>query len=228
MNWKLFTVVFIFTVSAVSVGYTQQSDEPISKSYKIRYKTVEVFEPLVKSMLSNRGLVNISRELNTIVVRDRPSYIAQIDSFIVQFDQPAQQLLFTIRLLLGSNDPKAKSAPDSVELHQLLDPLYTFIRYEELDKVYIHTEEKSQTTFDCAGGLFSIVLSADYVRGAAAPVCLRQFSVNEYARDVGGKYTKPIYSTTAMLQENKQYILTAVKHETTSKTLIVILAAQRI
>jgi hypothetical protein len=218
----------VLVFSIVSMVFAQGADEPVSKTYKVRYKTVQVFEPLVKSMLSSRGTVTVSPALNMIVVRDRPSYLTQIDSLFLQFDKPAQQFLFSIRLLLGSNDPKAHSASDSTALHQLLDPLYTFSCYEELDKVYIHTEERSQTTFDAAGGQFSGTLVADYVRGAGAPICLRQFSLGEYIRDVSGKYLKPIYATTAQLQESIQYIFSAIKHETTGKTLIVLITARAI
>ncbi|MFC1553499.1 hypothetical protein ACFL7D_02585 [candidate division KSB1 bacterium] len=216
-------VIFIFC----SITYAQE-DDPVSKAYKIRFKTAAEFEPLVKAMLSNRGIVSISEELNMIVVNDRPTYLSRVDTLFMSFDIPTQQFLVTAHLLLGSNDEKAVSSPDSVIIHELLDGYYSFQKYEELDKAFIRIEEKKSTSLDIGGGVFNISFDIDFIPGASAPIRLRRFELNEYITGVSGKIPKLIYSSPAELRENEISIFTAIKHESTKKTLILLLSAQRI
>ena len=221
------TVILLFVFLSVP-SFAQQDEEPVNKTYRIRFKTVQEFEPLVRSMLSNRGQIQTSGDLNVIVVFDRPAFLAQIDSLFYYFDVPAQQFMISIWLLLGSNDDKAQSVPDSTAIHEMLDSLYFYSKYEELDRVYIRTEEKIVTSFDLAEGQFNISLQVDYIPGAAAPVRFRQFILNELVRDISGTFLKQIYTSSGELREDDSQVFAAIKHETTGKTLILIVTASRI
>lgn len=224
-------IPYIFVMLSLCLSaplFAQQEEEPVSKTFRIRFKTVKEFEPLVKAILSNRGQVKSSEELNIMVIVDRPSYLAQITSLLSEFDQPAQQFMIEIQLLLGSDDPKAQTVPDSAAIYELLNPPYFYTKYEELDRVLIRTEAKSLTSFDLAEGQFSIVLDVDYIPDAELPVRFRQFTLSEYVRDISGKYTKPVYTSSAELKEDIKAVFAAIKHEGTGKTLILTVTARRI
>jgi len=202
----------------------QLPDEPVAKTFRVRYKTVAEFEQLVKTMLSNRGKIKTSPELNMIVVVDRPAYLSSIESLFRDYDRPAQQFMVTIQLILGSNDPKAVPAADSTALHEMLDPYYYYRYYEELDRVVIRTEEKTVTSFDLAESRFNVSLDVDYISGAQRPVRFRSLVLNEYTRDVGGKYLKPVYAASVQMEKDVREILAAVKLESAGKTLILIVS----
>lgn len=221
-------LIIVLIVLTGSTLFAQQAEQPVSKTYRVMYKTVREFEPLVRAMLSNRGEIEISEKLNLMVVRDRQASLAQIDSLFLRYDKPAQQFFVKIYLLLGSNDMKAVSSPDSTALRVLLDPLFSFARYEELDKAFIRTEEKVATTFDLAEGQFSVSLEVDYIPDADSPIRFRRFEVNELIRDISGKTLKPVYMSSAEVKENVQQVFVAVKHEGTGKTLIIVVSASRV
>jgi len=218
-------LVYIILAVLIPAGAeiaAQQAEEPVSKTYRIQYKTAEEFRPLVQAMLPNRGQVTMSADMNLLVVFDRPAYLAQIDSLFHNFDLPAQQFLVSIQLLLGSNDPEAIQSADSTELHEQLDQYYAFEKLEELDKVFVRAEEKAITTFDLAGGQFNIYMELDHIQFSDVPVRFRSFVLNEYVRDISGKFRKIVYSTSAEMREDMREILAAVKLESTGKTLILL------
>lgn len=227
-RFPIYIIPVVVLCLFAAASYAQDEAEPLSKSYIIKHKTVEEFRPLVQAMLSNRGQVTVSESMNMLVVFDRPSYLAQVDSLFEQFDVPAQQFSVTIQLILGSDDPKAVQAPDSVLLHEQLDQFYSFSKYEELDKVLVRAEEKSETSFDLGAGQFNIMMDMDYIEGSGAPVRFRSLILSEYVRDISGKFLKPVYSTSADLRENVVEILTAIKLESMRKTLILLVSVSAI
>ena len=215
-------VLFVFTNSSL---FAQQA---VSKTYRVSYKTVTEFEPLVRAILSNRGTLEISVGLNLMVVRDNPANLADIDSLFFYYDQPAEQFLVNIYLLLGSNDEKAVNSPDSVLIHELLDPLFSFTKYEELDKAYLRTEEKLATTFDLADGQFNVSFDMDYIRADSPLVRLRTFALSESIRQITGVIMRPVYVSSVEMPENQLQLFAAVRHEGSGKTLILLVSASRV
>lgn len=217
-------IVAVLLVLTNSSLFAQQ----VSKTYRVSYKTVTEFEPLVRAILSNRGELEISVGLNLMVVRDNPANLADIDSLFFYYDQPAQQFLVNIYLLLGSNDDKAVSSPDSVLIHELLDPLFSFTKYEELDKAYLRTEEKLATTFDLAEGQFNVSFDMDYIRSDSPLVRFRSFALSESIRQITGVIMRPVYVSSIEMPESQLQLFTAVRHEGSGKTLILLVSASRI
>ncbi len=226
---RIIRFIILFSALCCSgVVFAQQADEPVSRTYPIRFKTVQEFQPLVQALLSNRGQIEASEGLNMFVVRDLPVNLDQVDSLFTHFDRPTQQFMVEIHLLLGSDDPEALSAPDSMQVHELLDPLYYFSKYEELDRAYIRTEENILTTFYFAAGQFNAALQVDYIAGANQPIRFRQFMLNESVRDISGLFLRPVYLSSGEIAENVKQIFAAVKHQQTGKTLIIAVTAHRI
>ena len=217
-------LVIVLLVLPSSSLFAQQ----VSKTYKVSYKTVMEFEPLVRAILSNRGVVQISEVLNLMVVTDNPVNLVQVDSLFAQYDQPAQQFLVNIYLLLGSNDENAVSSPDSVLIHQMLDPLLTFSKYEELDKAYLRTEEKLATSFDLAEGQFNVAFDIDYIQADTSIVRFRSFALSESVRQITGIIMRPVYVSSIEMPENQLQLFVAVKLESSKKTLVVLVSASRV
>jgi type II secretory pathway component GspD/PulD (secretin) len=229
MNKKIYFASIFFCILLInSPLFGQDEDEPVAKSYKIRFKTVRQFEPLIQRILSNRGEFETSEDLNIIVVVDRPAYLTRVDSLVAYFDIPAQQFLINLQLVEGSNDPEAVASRDSTDLHTLLDQFYSFETYEELDKVIIRAEEKTATSFFLAEGQYNISFQLDYLPGAVASVRFREFTLNEVVTGVAGKTTTPIYSSSAEISEDTLQVFSAIKQEKTGKTLILVLTAHRL
>ena len=222
------STILILSILCSGNVLAQQADEPVSRTFPIRYKTIQEFQPLVQALLSNRGIIETSADLNMIVVRDLPLNLSQIDSLLTRFDRPTQQFMIEIHLLLGSNDPLPPSTPDSIRIHELLDPLFSFSKYEELDRAYIRTEENILTVSDIAGRQFNITFQVDYIEGSAAPVRFRQFILSETVRDISGQFLRTVYASSVEVEENVKQVFAAIKQQQTGKTLVIAVSARRI
>lgn len=226
---KRLTIYLFLILLFPCMAFGQATDDPIAKTYRVIYKTVEAFQPIIQSMLSNRGVIQTSPALNMFVVIDRQLYLDRIDSLITYFDVPAQQFLINIQLIEGSDNPNAISAPDSLNLHALLDSMYTYTTYSELDNVYLRVEEKISTELTMARGKYNIAIQIDYIPAFPQPLIrFRQLILNEVALGIAGRETRPIFITSAEVRENVREIFAAFREEKTGNTLILIVTVFRV
>ncbi len=225
MKKLLYIIAVLLFLAGNLSAQVVDPDEPISKTYRLMYKTAKDFETLAQSLLSPRGELELSEDLNVLVVIDRPLNISRVDSLIHYYDLPAKQLMVEVQLLEGSNDPAAMATADSAEIHMMLDSLYNFETYEELDKVFIRVEEKLASTFFLAAGKYNISFYTDYVYGAANSIRFREFTLNEVLQGISGKVNTPIYTSSAEIPENTRQLFAAIKLERTGKTILVIVTA---
>lgn len=53
---RIIRFIILFSAFCCSrVVFVQQANEPVSRTYLIRFKTVQEFQPLVQALLSNQG-----------------------------------------------------------------------------------------------------------------------------------------------------------------------------
>jgi len=226
--------IIIFLIVFLSTGFLSSQDDfetPVAKTYKLEYKKVEKILPLLRTIMSNKGSVETSEEFNIFVLKDLPSVLIQVDNLVKTFDVPLTQVVISIRLLLGFNpeprsaDELIPSVSDSAEVSEFLGDRYSFRKITEVDKCYIRTEEKSQTSLEMAGGLYSVSLNVDYVSGARNLVKLRAFTLSEVVSSIQGKYLKPLVNTSVEMEDGATELLAVFERENSEKSLIVIISA---
>ena len=66
-------ITIIFLISFINFTSYSQVQQPISTSYKLKYRHTEDFTLLIKALLSKKGNLQESKEMNIIIVNDFPS-----------------------------------------------------------------------------------------------------------------------------------------------------------
>ena len=228
-------IVFLIVIVFFSTGLMYSQDDfetPVAKTYKLNYKKVGKILPLLRTIMSNKGLVETSEEFNVFVLKDLPSVLVQTDSLVAIFDVPLKQIFVSVRLLLGFNpDPSSQDAlvpsvSDSVEVREILGGRYGFSKITEVDRCFIRTEEKSRTSLELGSGMYSVSIDVDYVAAAADLIKFREFTLNEVVSSIQGKFLKPLISTSIEITDGTTELLTVFKRENSEKSLIVIISAQ--
>ncbi len=231
---KFMSLIFIL-ICYSGVSFSQQGfDVIVAKTYRLKYKKVEKILPLVRRIMSNKGVVESSNEFNIFVLKDYPPNLALVDSLVAKFDVPLKQINVSIRLLLGYNPGPASleseipSVSDSTEVARLLGGFYDFGKITEVDMGFIRTEEKSTTTMNLGSGKYSITFEIDYIDNSSKIVKFRSFRLSEVVSDVQGKYLKPLINTSAEMKDGTTELITVFKKENSDKSLIVIVSVQSV
>jgi len=229
---KLIIVSFLVLLYTATVFSQVDPDTPVAKTFRLRYKKVEQILPLVRTVMSNKGVVTTSEEFNIFVVKDFPPNIIQVDSLVSVFDVPAKQIFVSVRLLYGfdpepgSMDADIPTIPDSSEVKEILGQQYGFTKITEVDRGFIRTEEKSQTGLELGSGQYNVVIDIDYIPGNVNLVKFRTFAISEVVSSIQGKYMKPLINTSVEMADGTTELLAVFKKENTDKSLIVIVSVQ--
>ncbi len=219
-------VITLFLISYINGTIYSQIQQPISKTYKLKYRHTEDFIPLIKALLSKKGNLQESKDMNIIIVNDLPLNIAQIDSLISKNDRPLKQVLVTIQLYLCSKINNNPVPPEFSDIKKLTDGFYDFNTFEKIDRCMINAQENSSTSFNFAGETYSASFMLDYISENERIVNFRNFKLTEVDKDIRGKLEKTIFETSSKIPNGTQIILSASKYKNTNKTLIVIVGVQ--
>ena len=217
-------ILTLLLVSYNSLTYSQIR-QPVTKSYKFKYRDSEDFILLVKALLSKKGTIQESKEMNMIIVKDYPANIEKVDSLISKNDRPLKQVVITIQLYLCSKVNDNPVEPRFSEIKKLTDGFYDFNTFERIDRCLITTKENSFTEFSFAGDAYSVSFTLDYIEEIEKIVKFRNFTLNEIDRTIRGSVRKKILETSSKILDGTITILSASKYKDTNKTLVVIVGA---
>ena len=230
---KKFIIILFVVLFNTGASYSQVDfDTPVAKTYRLKYKKVEKILPLLRTIMSNKGVFQSSDEFNIFVLRDFPANLIQVDSLVAKFDVPLKQIFVSVRLLLGHNpDPNAveeevPTISDFAEVGEFLGQQYSFSNIIEVDRCFIRTEEKSRTSLELGSGNYNVSFEIDYITGDINLVKFRFFEISEVVSSVQGKYLKPLIRTSAEMTDGSKELLTVFKKEQSEKSLIVIVTVQ--
>ena len=160
---KIIILLFVFILPAgYNLSYSQLQ-QLVSKSYNIKYRHTEDFTPLIQALLSKKGAIRESQEMNIIIVTDYPPNLAQIDSLISTNDKPLKQVTVTIKLYLCSKGRNNTIPPEFESIRKLTEKFYDFNQFEKIDKALITAQENSATRFIFADEKYSVLIVLEYV-----------------------------------------------------------------
>jgi len=213
-------LVFIFP-AGYNLSYSQLQ-QTVSKSYNIKYRHTEDFTPLIQALLSKKGTIRESQEMNIIIVTDYPSNLTQIDSLISINDKPLKQVTVTIELYLCSKGINNTILPGFESVRKLTENFYDFNQFEKIDRALITAQENSSTRFIFAGEKYSVFFVLDYIEEDSKSVSFRNFRLTEIDRNIRGKIEKVVAETSTKIPDNTQTMLSASKYKNTGKSLVVI------
>ncbi len=216
----LFLFIIIF-LTEYNLSYSQLQ-QMVSKSYNIKHRHTEDFTPLIQALLSKKGTIRESQEMNIIIVTDYPSNLTQIDSLININDKPLRQVTVTIELYLCSKGNDNTIPPEFEIVRKLTENFYNFNQFEKIDRALITAQENSSTQFIFAGEKYSVFFVLDYVEEDSKSVSFRNFRLTEIDRNIRGKIEKVVAETSTKIPDNTQTMLSASKYKNTDKSLVVI------
>jgi hypothetical protein len=116
---SLLTAIFLATALGAQVPET---DEVVVHGYTFKYRRAGEALPLVSTLLSKRGTVELQPATNTLVIRDTVEALNRIVPVLRTYDHPARPLTLDIYIVRASRAQASGSPP---ALHSDLPDLMT-------------------------------------------------------------------------------------------------------
>jgi len=225
---KIIKTFIVISLLSIFINYASypQIQQVVSKSYKLKYRHTEDFIPLIQALISKKGKIQESKEMNMIIVKDYPANITQIDSLILKNDRSLKQVIVTVQLFLCSKVNDNPVPPEFSDIRKLTEEFYDFNTFEKIDKCLITSQENSSTSFVFAGEKYSLSFTLDYIEENEKVVKFRNFTLTEVDKDIMGKIERNIFETSSKIPHGTQTILSASKYKNTDKTLVVIVGVK--
>ena len=200
-----------------------QFEELTTKTFAVHYRSIDEFIPLTQALISNKGTITPNATMNVMVVQDYPTNLKRVDSLLLSYDLPLQQMRITIQLVQGSTVTDQDKILSNPEVERLVGDNFKFNRLELIDKGIIITEETSSTTFDLANGTFAISFLTVYLPLEVPKIELRNFTLTSVRRALGGEQRKLLLGTSFAMEDGEEQIVGAMKIGLADETLLVIL-----
>lgn len=149
-------------------------------AHELVYQPAREALPLVQEMISERGSLELRSATNTLVIRDHPSVVEGIRTFLREFDHPPIDLNLEIYILRASRreggDGGGQDIADLPEpLIQGLGAMVQFNRYQLLAEGELTTREGQPVTMEL-GGRYAVSFKVGTVL-AAKRLRLRDFEL---------------------------------------------------
>ena len=219
---KKLTVIILFAI--FSNIFAQFGTDLVSKIYNIKHKPLEELVPLARSLLSKKGKIRESYNLDLITVTDYAENITRIDSLIYKYDIPYRQIEITVILAEGFNSEETNDVSD--EVAPLITGIYNFNNLVVVDKGIFRCEEKSNTTLQLGQGEYIFNVLCEYPGGRGNFIKFHQISLSKYVVDIQGRVAKNLFSTTTQIVNDTMSLISASKVDPEDKTLFLIVKAQ--
>jgi hypothetical protein len=186
--------------------------------HKMEHQPAREALPLVETMLSPAGELELITATNTLVVRDRASVITRLQPILREFDHPPRGLKLEIFLVEASRPPQgggtgAAELPES--LARGLGRMLQFNRYRLLGQGMLETREGELVSYALGGGYevsfrIGTLLAGQRLR-------LRGFEIVRQRGEVGER----LLHADLNLNVERMYVLSVARDEASDAGLVV-------
>jgi hypothetical protein len=186
--------------------------------HKMEHQPAREALPLIETLLSPAGSLELRTASNTLVVRDRASVITRIQPILREFDHPPRGLTLEIFLVEASR-PAAGGGTGAAELPESLarglGRMLQFNRYRLLGQGVVETREGELVSYALGGGYevsFQIgtLLAGQRLR-------LRGFEIVRQSGEVGQR----LLHADLNLNVERMYVLSVARDEASDSGLVV-------
>ncbi|HVS16373.1 MAG TPA: hypothetical protein VMV46_20865 [Thermoanaerobaculia bacterium] len=174
--------------------------------------------PLIETLLSPAGSLELRTATNTLVIRDRASVIERIQPVLREFDHPPRQLTLEIFLVEASRPPAGGGGggdelPES--LARGLGRMLQFNRYRLLGQGVLEAREGDHVSYALGGGYevsfrIGTLLAGQRLR-------LRGFQISRR----GGEVARSLLHADLNLNVERMYVLSVARDESSDSGLVV-------
>jgi hypothetical protein len=174
--------------------------------------------PLIESLLSPAGSLELRTATNTLVIRDRASVIERLQPVLREFDHPPRQLTLEIFLVEASRPPAGdggggEALPES--LARGLGRMLQFNRYRLLGQGVLEAREGDQVSYALGGGYEVSFRVGTLLAGQR--LRLRGFQVSRR----GGEVARSLLHADLNLNVERMYVLSVARDEASDSGLVV-------
>jgi hypothetical protein len=203
----------------------EQKEAPlVLHAYKLGHQPAIEALPLVYSLLSPRGTLEIKPAENTLVLRDERRYIDRVVRVLERFDHPGNPMRLSVQIIQARSVKFSPGVPSELpaaletRLHELM-PNHTFRRIAATD---LHTREGEGVSYQLGANFqvrFKVGTVADGER-------LRLHGFQVLRRAASGPVNKLIHTTLNLRLEQTLYLGLAPS-EDSREVLMLVISARR-
>lgn len=230
-NTKIRFSVFLLILTLAALPAVAQQDKGAGMTQKIvKVNYIDVREALniLQPYMSREGTIRILRARNTLILEDRPEFIAKLLEMLKEIDTAPLDLLFTVDIIEGSTvkgegDRRLEADPVIRELRKLVK----FESFRLLDTAMIKVQDNSHTSQRLGGEGVSLQLSLSprYLsEGGREAFQVELMLVHYYGFNKDGNpASTPLINTTLSLKSGERQVVGVSRLDGGEKSLILIL-----
>lgn len=217
----------IAAAAAGLFGQEQAEGELQLHAHELRYQTVREAAALVYPLLSEDGTLDVQKEANTLVIRERPEYLERIVRLLRDFDHPALPLELDVQIVRAGPESSAQVAgarsatPLPVELGNRLRELFRYESYVVQAGAALETLEGEVVTMDLAD-LYGLRLKVGPVI-SRRNIKLQGFRL---VRRADGEDVAELIHTNLNLELDEPFILGLSRTEASPDALMVVITCR--
>jgi hypothetical protein len=205
-----------------------EDDPVLARAFEVRYRPPADAAELVEELLSDDGSLTIQPRLNVLVVSDRSSVLAKVESLLASFDLPPRQVDVTLSLFLGTKrrDGETSRTERSGSLIDLPPLQFTkWTSYESLGSRSVNGIEGGEVTADL-GPDFRVSFRVDTVDERQGVVRFSAVTLERVGRTAQGQEKiDKLLSAAGVVDVGKQYIFGAAAGPDADRALFLTLRA---
>ena len=209
-------------------------EEPGARAFEIRHRALTDAAELVEALLSDEGSMTLKPRLKTLVVRDTPTVLDQVDEMIAGWDLPPRRVDVTLSLFIGRRPetPEGNAVTDSRSISQevrgvmeTIGDFTVWTSYEPLGTQVLRGREGSEVSAmvtDTLGVRLTIGSVEDDV------IALERLTLQETIRDpsTGAVRVEDRYAAALAVDAGKMTLVVAAKKPDSPQALFLALWAE--
>jgi len=222
----LVKLLIIFSILMVMELYAYEEEVIQSKSYKIKFKTVEEVASVIEPLLSQRGTITLQPKNRIITVSDAAQNLSEIENMLISFDVPSPGVKMFFKLIYAEKKEKAEEMKNVPDYILKMRNIFQYTDYEVIDEFLIESIEGDEPSFRM-GKDYRIKFKVAYISGKKGLIQLKNFSLDKIEKGIKKdvRYTN-LLTTTINLKDRETVIIGATKLEESPKALFIALSGQ--
>lgn len=186
--------------------------------HKMEHQPAREALPLLETLLSPAGSLELRTASNTLVVRDRASIIEKIQPILREFDHPPRDLDLELFLVEASRPTDGEGTVESElpeSLERGLGRMLQFNRYRLLGQGVVTTREGDQVTYAIGGG-YEVSFHVGTLL-AGQRLRLRHFEIHRQSGDLAQRLLRADLN----LNVERMYVLSVARDEASDSGLVI-------
>jgi hypothetical protein len=223
----LIVLILLLLPRAVAVGDTAGSGLT-TRTFTLRYKTVDEAYLLVSPWLSPRGSIRSQPHQKTLTVTDAPPTVQRMGELIAGFDLPPRVVQVAVQLILASSEP-ASAAPPPPPIRGVIERLNAlntrWSDYRLVGDAQVMGTEGERSTMR-VGEDYKVDFRIDQIAEESKVIRFKPFELSrrEPVADGPERYSS-IVNTVLNLRDAQLFIVGASKMERSNRALFMTITA---